>query len=352
MIVDDSIFMRQVISRMLWKDPDIRVVGMAVDGLDALEKVKLLEPDVITMDIEMPRMDGLTCLKRIMAEFPRPVVIVSSWAVEGAEYTLKALELGAIDFITKPSAEPCEEMWNLESQLIEKVKAAATVKIDKLTKPSLTSAARPLSPFTTKSTADNLPQIVAIGASTGGPRAIQSILTQLPGNLPVGVIVAQHMPKDFTKVFSSRLNSICELSVREAKSGDVITPGEVLVAPSGYQTMVKKENSKIVVEVLDIRSLYKPSVDFLFQSLAKVTGARTVAALLTGMGGDGARGLKALHDLGARTITEAEETCVVYGMPKVAWEMGAGEFSLPLPQIPAAILSLLQGVPEKAKEST
>jgi two-component system chemotaxis response regulator CheB len=154
------------------------------------------------------------------------------------------------------------------------------------------------------------------------------------------------MPKDFTKVFSSRLNDICELSVREAKSGDVVTPGEVLVAPSGYQTMLKLENGRYVVEVLEIRSLYKPSVDFLFQSLTTVTGGRTVAVLLTGMGGDGARGLKALRDLGARTITEAEETCVVYGMPKVAWEMGAGEFSLPLPKIPEAILTLLRG-PEK-----
>lgn len=342
MVVDDSAFMRQVISKMLEKDPDIQVVGIATDGLDALNKVEIFQPDIITLDIEMPKMDGLTCLAKLMETRPLPVVMVSSWAVEGGERTLKALELGAVDFVTKPSGEPSDDLWEIEAQLIEKVKAAAKAKIERLAEP-LPAVKPGTNVRFSRRPPLGLPRLLAIGASTGGPRAIQSILTSLPSNLPVGIVIGQHMPKDFTKVFAGRLNSLCALQIREAQTGDEVKPGQVLIAPSGHQLAIQLVGSKFVAEVTDVSSIYKPSIDFLFQSLTTVTGGETVAVLLTGMGGDGARGLKALRDLGARTIVESEESCVVYGMPRVAWEMGAGEFSLPLDRIPAAILDLLRG---------
>jgi two-component system chemotaxis response regulator CheB len=345
MVVDDSAFMRQVITKMLERDVEIQVVAFAVDGLDALNKLEVYKPDVVTLDMEMPRMDGLTCLERLMSTRPCPVVMVSSWAIQGAEQTLRALELGAVDFVTKPSAGPSDKMWDLEYQLVDKVKAAARVKVDRLSILSARTEAPALNEIlSTPSFSPEIPQIVAIGASTGGPRALQSILTSLRRDFPVGIVIAQHMPKDFTRIFADRLNAICALYVKEAQPGDKVEPGVVLVAPSGRQMEIRRIHDRLMVEINDAVSIYRPSVDILFSSLTTATGSHTLAVLLTGMGGDGARGMKSLRDLGARTITESEETCIVYGMPRVANELGASEISLPLPKIPEAILKVVKGL--------
>lgn len=343
MVVDDSAFMRQVITKMLEKDPEIQVVGFATDGMDALQKLDSLKPDVLTMDLEMPRMDGLTCLGKVMTTNPHPVVIVSSWAVQGAEPTLRALEIGAVDFVTKPSAEPTDKMWDLEYQLIRKVKAAAKVPVSRLLPLKSKAVSTPLRPESILQGTFQAPQIVAIGASTGGPRALQTILTSLPENFPVGLVIAQHMPKDFTRIFAQRLDSICQIRVKEAQTGDEIKPGLALVAPSGHQMEVRRQYEHLDVVIHDAPSIFKPSVDLMMESLVPATGSRTLAVLLTGMGSDGAKGLKALKDLGARTITEAEETCIVYGMPRAAVALGASEFSLPLPMISEAIQRLVFG---------
>lgn len=343
MVVDDSAFMRQVITKMLERDPEIEVVGFATDGMDALVKLDNYKPDVLTMDIEMPRMDGLTCLGKVMSTNPHPVVIVSSWAVQGAEPTLRALELGAVDFVTKPSAEPTDRMWDLEYQLVEKVKAAAKVPVSRLAPIKNPVIPAKLYRETPVQGTFQAPQILAIGASTGGPRALQTILTSLPSNFPVGIVIAQHMPKDFTKIFAQRLDSICQIQVKEAQTGDVIKPGLALVAPSGHQMIIRRRYEELITEIHDAPSIFKPCVDFMMESLVPATGSRTLAVLLTGMGSDGAKGLKALRDLGARTITEAEETCIVYGMPRAAVALGASEYSLPLPKITEAIISLVHG---------
>ncbi|HHZ20005.1 MAG TPA: chemotaxis response regulator protein-glutamate methylesterase [Firmicutes bacterium] len=339
LVVDDSAFMRQIITKMLQADPRVQVIGTAMDGQDGLDKVKALNPDVVTLDLEMPRMNGLECLKFIMAEHPCPVVIVSSLAKEGAEQTLQALELGAVDFVTKPSSRPSDVLWDMETQLLNKVIAASKAVVRGKT-------GQPVSPVKvggfTRRRGKNLPLILGIGASTGGPRAIQSVLAALPADFPVGVVIAQHMPKGFTNVFAQRLNANCLINVKEAQDGDLVKPGLALVAPSGYQTEVVVKGTEFMVAISEQEQIYRPSVDILFNSLAKSTGRQTVAVLLTGMGADGAKGLKALRDLGARTISEAEESCVVYGMPRVAKELGAAEFTLALPHIPGKIMELIQ----------
>lgn len=350
LVVDDSAFMRQVITKMLERDAEIQVVGFATDGMDALQKLNALKPDVLTMDLEMPRMDGLTCLAKVMATDPHPVVIVSSWAVQGAEPTLRALELGAVDFVTKPSAEPTDKMWDLEYQLIRKVKAAAQVSVARLL--PLKPAAPPVRARVEHALPRTFqaPQILAMGASTGGPRALQTILTSFPADFPIGIVIAQHMPKDFTRIFAQRLDSICQIQVKEAQTGDEVRPGVALVAPSGHQMEIHRNYDRLEVGIHDTPSIFRPSVDMMMESLVAATGSRTLAVLLTGMGSDGAKGMKLLRDLGAHTITEAEESCIVYGMPRAAVALGASEYSLPLQMIPNAILRLVQGTSSAAKD--
>ncbi|HPT86600.1 MAG TPA: chemotaxis response regulator protein-glutamate methylesterase [Bacillota bacterium] len=343
LIVDDSAFMRQVILKMLQEYPGIAVVATAKDGLDALAKIEVYQPDVITLDVDMPNMNGLECLAQIMERFPRPVIMVSSLTIEGAEPTMKAMELGAVDFVTKPSITDPQLLENIKDDLIQKVKVASTVKTSQLKKVTAPSFGLAVMKQNEEVIANpHQLELLAIGSSTGGPRALYYLLPQFPKNFPLGIIIAQHMPKDFTSVFAKRLNSLCRLEVVEAKDGDRLEPGLVLVAPAGSQTRVVRGADGLRVAVTEEpKLLYKPSVDYLYKSVAETCKEKSLSVILTGMGSDGAVGMKQLRNLGARTIAEAEESCVVFGMPRVAIEIGAAEYVESLPQIFERIMQIV-----------
>lgn len=343
LIVDDSAVIRQVLSDILGNEPDITVVGTASDGEEALQKVNNLQPDVVTLDVEMPKMNGLDCLAKIMERSPLPVIMVSYLTIKGAEVTLKALELGAIDFVSKQTTkEPdAESIDNIKNELIQKIRIASEVGITKI-------ATIPKMHVTGKETATlsfrknlNL-DLIAIGSSTGGPKALYYLLAQFPKDFPLGIIIAQHMPKDFTAFFAKRLNDYCNLEVTEAKAGDEIKPGRVLIAPSGYQTKLRRVGQSLIVEVSEQPKLIlKPSVDHLFNSIAESCQGKVLSILLTGMGVDGGLGMQQLRNLGARTIAQDEASCIVYGMPRAAVEMGGAEFVEGLTNIYNRILSII-----------
>lgn len=338
LVVDDSAFMRKAIRRMLSGAPDIEVVGTAEDGRDALEKISALKPDIVTLDVQMTGMDGLTALKRIMSECPTPVLMLSSLTQQGAETTLKALELGAVDFIDKTRTESSMDITLLANELIIKVRTIAGVDIGKMKTQQLGG---PSSRGEEHPGTGRLPQrtprqakidVVAIGTSTGGPPALQSLIPRLPSDFPAGVVVVQHMPPGFTRTLADRLNAQSSIRVSEALEGDLVVPGRVLVAPAGRQFQLLKRNGQYVVR-LDSQpseALHRPSVDVMMQSVAKACGRRCLAVLLTGMGSDGAVGMRAVKEAGGRTLAESEETCIVYGMPKSAVEEGAVDEVVPL----------------------
>ncbi len=336
LVVDDSAFMRQLIKQMLESDPEIKVVAVATDGIDALNKIEFYRPQVVTLDLEMPRMDGLTMLAELMRKHPLPVVVVSSVAVEGGEQTLQALELGAVDFVTKPVAKPSLELWQIQDELVLKVKAAAEVR------PELIKQLPVPQPVPEKVFAE-VPStgIVAIGASTGGPRALRYLLSQIPADFPWGIVIAQHIPVEFNRSFASRLGALTSLSVKVATENDEIRPGQVLVAPSGLQTGLVREDGRIRIKLTQSDAIYRPSVDYLFKSVAEVYKENAVGVLLTGMGADGAHGLKLIKEAGGITIAEAASTCVIYGMPRVAVEIGAVRYQLPLSEIPQRLSTVL-----------
>ena len=335
LVIDDSAFMRQIISRMLETDPSITVVGVARDGEDALHKIERLQPDVLTLDLEMPKMDGLAFLAKIMAERPLPVVVVSSWAAAGADKTIQALELGAVDFVTKPVSIPSESMWDIAEELLAKVRAAGSANI---VGHAADTPPREL-PAACRKPADE-PAICCLAASTGGPKALQSIVARFPSDFPMGVLLVQHMPPGFTSVFACHLAGLVGLPVSEASDGRLLERGHVLIAPSGYQTTVVGGPGRLYLRVgAAPQSAYRPSADVTFDSIAKACGSHAIGVLLTGMGQDGARGLLAMRRRGAKTIAESGETCVVHGMSRVAAEIGAADLVLPLWQIPEAILA-------------
>jgi len=341
LVVDDSAFMRQMIKKILETDPQIKVVGVAVNGEDALRKIEFFHPQVVTLDLQMPKMDGLECLERIMTGHPTPVVIISSWAKKDAEETLQALELGAVDFVTKSGISSAEEFWELKDEILQKVKTAASAHPERILAPQSrthTEITRVRKGLPHMGTAQ--PRVVCIGASTGGPRALQLILTHLPVDFPLPILIAQHMPEEFIKIFAARLNTLAPLKVKVAAEGDPLLPGQALIAPAGLQTGLEKKGNKIRIKLSEGSTLYRPSIDHLFLSVAEVFKGEAISVLLTGMGADGAKGLKRLRMQGAKTIAEAEETCVIYGMPRVAVEMEAVEYIYPLDQIPGIICSL------------
>jgi two-component system chemotaxis response regulator CheB len=353
MIVDDSPFMRKALERML-QAPDIEVVGTARDGLDALEKIPQLNPDIVTLDVEMPRLDGLGCLKRIMAEMPRAVLMVSSLTHDGAQATLEALAFGALDFIPKESSLASASILQIQQDLQEKVRKLARSPRFRSNRPALPAAPRPgltpAAPSTSPSLAAPLPaalptaqarlgalngpmaELLTIGCSTGGPKALQDLLPGLPKNLPVPCLIVQHMPGTFTKAFAERLNGLCQVEVKEAEHGEATRPGVVYIAPGGQHMLYRQRGLSGIIELSaePASSLHKPSVDVLFQSIAENCSRQVLAMILTGMGSDGTRGMLMLKAKGAHTLTEAEESCVVYGMPRAAFERGCVDQVAPL----------------------
>ena len=345
MIIDDSAVVRQVVSQALSKDPGIEVIGVATDPIFALERMRRAWPDVVILDIEMPRMDGITFLRKIMAEHPTPTVICSSLAEKGAQATFEALSAGAVSIITKPKLGLKSFLEDASNDIVQAVRSAAKSNLRALAgsaaQPSVKHSADVMisadyNPALNRTT----DQVIAMGTSTGGTLALEAVLTQLP-RTSLGIVIVQHMPSMFTAMFSERLNQLCEIEVREAQNGDRVLPGRALIAPGGKHMMLKRSGAQYIVDVADgpLVNRHKPSVDVLFRSVAKVAGANALGIIMTGMGDDGARGLKEMRDAGARTIAQDESSCVVFGMPKEAIKLGAAERIMPLQQIPSAIVN-------------
>ena len=333
LIVDDSAFVRKVFSEELQRDPSIKVVGVAPDPYVARDKIVQLSPDVVVLDIEMPRMDGLTFLRKLMQHFPLPVIIVSSLTRKGGELALEAVQAGAIDVMCKPgSAFNVSEM---SSALIEKIKGAAVAKLD------VANAMRTPSPQQKNRAAltRTTDKVIAIGASTGGTQAIEQVLREYPANAP-GTVVVQHMPAHFTTSFANRLNELCNVEVREAKDNDSVVPGTVLIAPGNYHMYFRRSGARYFVQIKQGPQVHhqRPAVDVLFQSVAKYAGRNAVGALLTGMGADGAVGLEEMHEAGAHTIAQDKDSCVVFGMPAEAIKRHAADEILPLRKIAEHLL--------------
>lgn len=346
-IVDDSAVVRQVLSATLAADPAIQVIGAASDPIFAMDRMAKDWPDVIVLDIEMPRMDGITFLRKIMAEHPTPVVICSTLTEKGADTTMLALSAGAVGIVTKPKVGLKQYLQDASCDLVGAVKAAARANPRRLAQASATSITRIQPKLSadaviaagTSTLMQTTDSVVAIGTSTGGTQALEAVLRALPQACP-GIIIVQHMPEKFTEAFARRLNSLCLMEVKEAVSGDRVRPGQVLIAPGGRHMLLKRSGAQYHVEIVDGPpvSRHRPSVDVLFRSVAKFAGRNALGIIMTGMGDDGARGLKEMRDAGALTLAQNEETCVVYGMPKEAVKLGAVERSLPLNEIPAAIM--------------
>jgi len=338
LIVDDSAVMRQILTDILSRDPGIEVVGAASDPIFAREKILRLQPDVITLDVEMPRMDGLTFLEKLMRAHPMPVVMISSLTDRGCQTTLRALELGAVDFVSKPKVDVAGGTAQLAGEIIEKVKAASKARIVGLRK---RFSNEPPQPLALQALIKSTHQVIAIGASTGGTEALREVLEPLPADAP-GIVMVQHMPEKFTRSFANRLDSLSRVRVKEAEDGDRILPGHALLAPGNFHMEVIRNGAEYRVRVFsaDPVNRHRPSVDVLFHSCARYLGANAVGVILTGMGDDGARGLLEMRRAGARTIAQDEASCVVFGMPREAIELGAAERVLSLAEIPGAALRM------------
>lgn len=338
LVVDDSAFMRKLLSDMFTAEPDFTVVDTARNGKDAIEKAKWLKPDVITMDVEMPIMDGIKALEVIMRETPTPIVMVSSLTRAGADATIRALELGAVEFVAK-TAGPISSITGIKTEILSKCRAAAKVNVVRMAK-ILDKPAAVLPQITLQSGND---RVIAIGTSTGGPRALQEIITKLPGNLPCGIVIVQHMPPGFTKSLSDRLNSLSSLTVKEAEQNDVIRPGLVLIAPGDYHMTVENDGNKKIIRLNQNSPIggHRPAVDPLFESVAKCYGKGALGVILTGMGHDGAKGMQTIKRQQGSTIAEDQSTTVVFGMPKSAIELGVIDKVVPLPGVAAEIVKMI-----------
>jgi len=333
LIVDDSLLIRNIFEEILSSDSSIQVVGTAVDAYDAREKIKSLNPDVITLDVEMPRMDGITFLEKIMTLRPMPVVMVSTLTQKGANTTIKALELGAIDYVPKPVNNQTKgSLQILRKELIEKVKVAANANVRTFNKKESGVIEIP----TGKSFSKNL---IAIGSSTGGVEALKEVLTKLPENMPP-IVVVQHMPEKFTKSFAARIDNLCSLNVQEAEDGQVIKPGNVYIAHGGCHFRIKQKGLEIACDLggTDKITGHCPSVDALFDTVAKIVGKRALGVMLTGMGKDGATGMLNIKKAGGFNLGQDESSCVVYGMPKEAKQIGAVDFEVSLSKMSEAII--------------
>jgi two-component system chemotaxis response regulator CheB len=336
LVVDDSAVVRKVFGTELSRDAAIEVVGSAPDPYIARDKIVKLKPDVITLDVEMPRMDGITFLRRLMKYYPIPTVVVSSLTPQGGELAMEALDAGAVEVMCKPGTS--YSIGDMSVELIEKIKAAAHVKLKKKTGRSKGDTAK--RPKLSMSKTTN--KVIAIGASTGGTQALQRILHILPGNT-AGIVVVQHMPENFTRSFANRLNELCEMEVSEAKDGDSVIPGRVLIAPGNFHLVINRSGARYFVRVKEgpLINRHRPSVEVLFKSVARYVGANAIGVMLTGMGSDGAEGMLEMKQNGAYTIAQDEKSSVVFGMPKEAIKLGAVHEVKSLDRIPEEILEHL-----------
>ncbi|MCX7986702.1 MAG: chemotaxis response regulator protein-glutamate methylesterase [Bacteroidales bacterium] len=352
LIVDDSAVVRQTLASILESDPQIEVMGTASDPFFAAKKIQNEVPDVITLDIEMPRMDGLTFLKKIMSQHPIPVVVISSLTAEGTETGMKALEYGAVEIITKPQMNTKQFLEESRIRICDAVKAAAIARIKRkqvnnlVVQPKLSAdVIIPDAPITNRAMIKTTEMVIAVGASTGGTDAIQQFLQAMPVDCP-GIVIVQHMPEHFTRSFANRLNDICQINVKEAENGDSVLRGQALIAPGNYHMLLKRSGAKYYVEVKEgpLVNRHRPSVDVLFRSTARYAGRNAVGIIMTGMGDDGARGLLEMKEAGAYTIAQDEKSCVVFGMPNEAIKLGAAEKILPLDQIAAHVIKFVSQV--------
>jgi len=335
-VVDDSALMRQLLSRMMASDPGIEVVGAAPDPVVAREMIKTCNPDVVTLDIEMPNMDGLSFLEKIMRLRPMPVVMISSLTQQGADATLQALEIGAVDWVAKPKVDLQSGLLEKQAEIVEKIKTAARARVRGRQRGETRAPAAASAP---KSGYASTERIVAIGASTGGVEALREIACALPADSP-GVLITQHMPAGFTSRFAERLNVLAQVTVQEASDGQRVLPGHVYIAPGNHHLELVRTGANYLCRLSDGPPVsgHRPSIDVLFRSVAKNAGANAIGVILTGMGKDGAVGLKEMRSVGASTIGQNEATCVVYGMPKAAAVIGASEIELAIDRIAAAII--------------
>lgn len=343
LIVDDSAFMRNALSSMLSSDPNIKIIGTARDGLDAIEKVATLKPDVVTMDIEMPKMDGITALRHLMEKNPVPVIMVSSLTIEGAKATLDALELGAVDFIPKNLADLSINIVKIKEILIEKIKQIGKKDIRKDISRKRTFVKTSPPSFKIQSTATGGRRIglVAIGTSTGGPGALHQIIPEIPADFPVPIVIVQHMPANFTKPFAERLNQLSKITVKEAEEGESLKPGFAFVAPGKGHMTLKRRGIDTIANISTATEdfIYKPSVDALMLSVAECYPGRALGVILTGMGNDGLKGFTAHKKAGGKVFAQDENSCVVFGMPKAVIEAGLADKVLPLEEIPGEIIN-------------
>jgi two-component system chemotaxis response regulator CheB len=339
LIVDDSAVMRQMLTEILSRDPEIEVVGVAADPFVARDKIKALSPDVLTLDVEMPRMDGLSFLEKLMRARPMPVVMVSSLTEKGAATTLRAMELGAVDFVAKPKLDVRTGTLELADELVEKVKSAARAKVRSALRTERTAT---VSSLASGALLKSTHMVIAVGASTGGTEALREFLTPLPPDTP-GIVIVQHMPANFTKSFAERLDSQCQMRVKEAEDGDRVLPGHVLIAPGNFHMRVQRSGAiySVRVESGEAVNRHRPSVDVLFDSCADQLGSNAIGVILTGMGNDGARGMAAMRKAGARTFAQDEASCVVFGMPREAILAGGAEKVMGLHELPDALLKMV-----------
>lgn len=347
-IVDDSAVVRQVLTGLLESLPGITVIGAAPDPIFALKRMETDWPDVIILDIEMPRMDGITFLKKLMHEHPTPVVICSTLTAKGAEVTMQAMSAGAVDIITKPTVNLKGFLQDSRTLLADAVKAASHARLKRSStsvnpqqnevKPKLT-ADSVISPSSLAPMSETTDRVIAIGTSTGGTQALEYVLTRLPRNVP-GIVIVQHMPEAFTAAFAKRLDSLSQINIKEAEQNDRVIPGLALIAPGGKHMLLRRSGAQYRVEIKDgpLVSRHRPSVDVLFRSTAQSAGRNAIGIIMTGMGDDGARGLKELHETGALTVAQDEASCVVYGMPKEAVKLGATDAEMSLSHIPELII--------------
>lgn len=337
-VIDDSAYVRKVVREILSRSPFVEVVGTARDGLEGLDLVERLEPDVVTCDLIMPELDGVGFVREQMHRRPVPIIIMSI-ANETAEAALTALDAGAIDFVQKPTALASEKIFEVSAELIEKVKAAGNIALNRLpTSPPPEIA--PISQPATKIAGSGSVDIVTIGISTGGPQALKRLIPQLPEDFPVPVLLVMHMPVGYTEMYARKLNELSRLEVREAAEGDEVKPGRVFLAPAGRHLSLKRQSDGKVVTHLDARpfdTLHRPSVDVMFQSAAEVYGSRVLGVVMTGMGSDGKQGAAWIKSQGGLVFTEAESSCVVYGMPSVVVEAGLSDRSVALDHMALAI---------------